>query len=681
MRKKFKLYIIYASLLAIILLALYSLLFFSGRINTYQPIIIKNYDNKPVNFIAYGITLFGRKVLLINKGDTCLYSNYSFYKSIIIHYQKEKQSYKHNIFLYIGNIGYKYEIVGNNIFIKPACDRGDISYLGALVSVFHWSIFQKILILFFCLCFILFILFFQEKLLNLFRNRQCLIKIPQYFIKIPLYHLALIVLGFTIIIIDLSYYFSNYEPSIQYNIDSNWVFILLIILYVIYSYIYTILIIHKKYYLQKFLSHIFMLVISSYLIIHILNIGVQTYGDTPTYTQFLPMRPPIYPLYLYFFQHIIVSNFIMLVTNGFLGIISAYLLSSFIIQKSFQNKFLLPVIFLIFLLPYFRFLSPETSLANVLIAESITYPLFLIVIYTLCKLIYSNFSLKHIIFLNISILLLLLTRGHFTCPIYIIIIILILILFIKKHHNKFKFIYIFLTTIFLLNIIQITYFHKLFGVSKTSALNSTQYIQIAGRPFYISKQSDSALFIGENKKIFKEISDSLDVYNLRFNENTDIKNCCPTYMQKYEAILWKVSFPIFKKHQKIYDWFEIDKTARQFSLKIIQNHFSDYIKTTYIHLKTVWWTKINYLEYFIISIFLVVFFGYFYIRNNHPLNLLIVLVLIMQSSKIALVALTAFLAYRYLFYFDFVFLIIAILCVNYMLKKILFKQTCHYLSV
>ena len=476
--------------------------------------------------------------------------------------------------------------------------------------------------------------------------------------KASFYQTANILTGYSIFIFFLAIFATH-----QINFKHETFFITTaLLIYTVYTFLY-----HFSHNLsvKKVLPCFFSTIISVFMIFYIINTGAEIHEDTSSYTLFQPMRYVIYPIFLFFFRHIVVSDILMLVTNASLGIISAYLLSNFILKKSFPDNFHLPVIFLILLMPYLRIFPPAYSLANVLIAESIAYALFLLFIYALCKLIDHDFRAKNILFFNMTILLILLTRGQFTYSLYLVIFILVIFLFIKKHPNKFKFLYIFLISAIVLNFIQITYSYLTIGVLKTSAVGG---VQLTGRAFFVSKQRDTALFTGNEKRIYKEISDSLDAKKLRYNPIAFDKYPYD-YFKTYEQIIWDVGFSILKKHQKVYDWHEIDRSSKFFAFKIIRSNSADYIKTALTDLKTTSWGIINFLDYLILDFFLIVLFGVFYFIKKDSSYLIITLVLIMQASQIILVTLTVSPGYRFVFYYDFVFLIIVILFANYLLKK------------
>ncbi len=144
MNNKSKILILSALTIFFVVISAFSWLYYSGRINTYQPIIIRNANNKPIDFKVYGTTPFGRVFPFVQRDSLSASCYYSFCRQIEIRFQADNNFINHNIIIEIGNTKYSYQIIGNNKFIKPVLDRGDINYCKALFSVLQWYIFKLI---------------------------------------------------------------------------------------------------------------------------------------------------------------------------------------------------------------------------------------------------------------------------------------------------------------------------------------------------------------------------------------------------------------------------------------------------------------------------------------------------------------------------------------------------------
>jgi len=145
MRRIIKVLLVTGFIILIVGLSAFSWLYYSGRINTYQIITITNTDSSAVNFKAFGISPFGRKIPFEQKDSCTLFSYFSFLKQVEIYFNEEDETCKHDFIIDIGNIKYHYTITGNKPFIKPFPDRGNILYGDALLSVTQWTIVKKAL--------------------------------------------------------------------------------------------------------------------------------------------------------------------------------------------------------------------------------------------------------------------------------------------------------------------------------------------------------------------------------------------------------------------------------------------------------------------------------------------------------------------------------------------------------
>lgn len=137
MKVRYKILLIIAAVSSSVFLAVYSVLYFTGRINTFEPVTVNISGCDKA--VVYGISPFGRKIPFIKTGDSSFYSNYSFFRTIAINSDSRNYSNYHLITMKIGYKKYFYSWKGTSTFIKPYDDKGDLNYFKALISIFHWG--------------------------------------------------------------------------------------------------------------------------------------------------------------------------------------------------------------------------------------------------------------------------------------------------------------------------------------------------------------------------------------------------------------------------------------------------------------------------------------------------------------------------------------------------------------
>lgn len=238
--------------------------------------------------------------------------------------------------------------------------------------------------------------------------------------------------------------------------------------------------------------------ISLILLSFILIKGGLIHPDTKSYLEFEMQRPLIYPIFLYFFDTIWSNHIIIIFAIGLFGLISAHLLSKKINSVFLTSKLYEVVFFITLLLPY---VFNEYLVANYLLAESISYPFFIMFVYYTIRVFESNYQKPAIVKLLILSSLLVLTRGQFVI-IYPALIILAMYPLIFKSKTKFFFAIAVVLSFIFTNIIDSTYHLIVHG--KFEKTNFGGYM-LSGNALYSSIPSDSVLFDDAKKEIFKSI--------------------------------------------------------------------------------------------------------------------------------------------------------------------------------
>lgn len=140
-------------------------LYYSERINTYQPITVTFENNKDANELqVYGVSPFGRQINFQKVDSYTFRSYYSFFKQVVINptckiINPQEKHFK----IVVGNHVYNYTIQENKTFTKPDSDRGNIGFFSAFFSLYQWTSVRFVLNTYIGLiCFLIIIFYFKK---------------------------------------------------------------------------------------------------------------------------------------------------------------------------------------------------------------------------------------------------------------------------------------------------------------------------------------------------------------------------------------------------------------------------------------------------------------------------------------------------------------------------------------
>ncbi len=324
--------------------------------------------------------------------------------------------------------------------------------------------------------------------------------------------------------------------------------------------------------LKKININFLKFIISFFLLLLIIVNGGIIHPDTKSYLDFAMQRPLIYPIFLYLFDTIWSTHIILILTCGLIGLVSAHLLSKKINSIFFTSNLIEVFYFLILLLPY---IINEYLVANYLLAESISYPLFMLFLYYSISVLESNYQKHNIIKLLIISSLLILTRGQFVI-IYPAIVILGIYSLIIQKKKKFLFIILSILAFFITNIVDSSY--HLIKHGKFEKTNFGGYM-LSGNALYSSLPSDSTLFENSDRELFKNISENIEKNKLRYTfviNETD-QNRKIHYFESFDNIIWREG--VNKGFDKYIE--SIKKTSQN------NNSYNDTIQSIQNILKTI----------------------------------------------------------------------------------------------
>ncbi len=269
------------------------------------------------------------------------------------------------------------------------------------------------------------------------------------------------------------------------------------------------------------------------LVIFVIYKGAIYHPDSALYINFWVYRPMLYPLYINVMTHIPGAYHLIPFFNICMAIIPFWALVQLLIKKYSLNNLFLPVLIMVLSYPY---IDSQLLTANFLIAESLSYPLFIFTCYYIIKMFEYDFSKKYIFRFILTFSLLIFTRGQFAF-IYPVICLIFLHLIINKHPNKYIFLFSFIASIMLQQIMDRSYHWVVNNRFESTSLGC---VVMSGAALYVSKDSDTTGLYGNKKEIFKDISAYLNKNHLRmcFAESTKEKDIFIHYYDSFDPIIF-----------------------------------------------------------------------------------------------------------------------------------------------
>ena len=391
--------------------------------------------------------------------------------------------------------------------------------------------------------------------------------------------------------------------------------------------------------------------------------GIQILPDSNSYINMFPLRPPLYPLIISIFHNFNTNQYLKLL------LIFQILLCSYAIYffcKNLKLLFKLPlhIIFLISLLcsaPYFIFYN----LANYIISDAVSYPLFLITLSFFLNAIVRN-NIKPLTISFIFIIFLILSRKQMLFFYPIIIFLLLYFYLIQKEIRKriiLLFVF-FIISVILTNLIERIYFLKIHN--KFATVPATG-IQLATPAFYVSNQLDSVLFSDKEERlyfntVYQTISDSNWTLqaNTRMNRKTGLSHYFIVYNNICHNVIENEAQKLFHKaflSNTMNGYLLTDRLTLKIAFKLIN-------KNKWMFLKLYIMNIINGLGGKHYSIFFFLLFCisiYIYIKKRDVSAFLFIMIYFLCLSNVFMVALVEPTdIYRYFIYNDVAMLSIII---------------------
>ncbi len=402
--------------------------------------------------------------------------------------------------------------------------------------------------------------------------------------------------------------------------------------------------------LNKWLN-IFFLFVFLISVANSIRLGILFFPDSDGYLKMELFRSCGYPIFLSLHKIIFGSYYLkMVVVSQFL--ISFYAIFSFLntIQKFvLKNIFFVGVLFLLLVMPFFY----EIKLPNCILSESISYPLYLIILSNLFCYIQSK-KTKHLIFSIILTVFLVLVRGQF---LFLTVVFLLVFIVLNKMEILKKInltITVFILSIpFLVTFIDIA-FHA--TVHKKAVTTPWVGIQIATMPFFLSNASDVAAFDDlEQKKYFNFLYQKLHQKKLLFSQMDPNLDQMDYYKLVYTSISNYTINPdgeqFFEKAKSIDEkTIQNDKFSAQMFWPLLQKHKLEFVK---LYFKNLGYGFGN-TKYLLLFMLLLTVSFWFLVQKSNPIFWFIFIVCLCNIGNVMLVGLAETCMSRYCFYNNWV---------------------------
>ncbi|MFD2542156.1 hypothetical protein ACFSSB_07490 [Lacinutrix gracilariae] len=395
----------------------------------------------------------------------------------------------------------------------------------------------------------------------------------------------------------------------------------------------------------------------------VVNKPILTFKDSSGYLNMIILRSAGYPIFLYVLKKTFGAYFnlaIIILQFTFGAYAIRFLIYSLKKQYSLNNLWYI-LLLIILLIPYVY----NQNLANVILSESLTYPLYLI-----CTAFFITAFLekkaKHLVLSLPVLLLLILTRSQFLFLIPVAIIILLYNSFTNKKFQNKGLLLLLIAFPFITSLLDKTY-HKI--VHNEFVNTPWTGIHLITPAFYVSDKEDYAIFDSEEEQLFfKNTYADLYVKHLTTNNLLDEKysgNDISTYINKYPEI---ANSTIFISGKKTYNntvnedkqLIAIDRLTKKMTVPLILNNFKKWIS---IYVK-------NFVHAFgnakyTLLFFVLLIFSLYQTKKESKGYKIICLLTLLTLSNVALVSIGMHTIKRFTFYNDWVIFLVIFILFNF----------------
>ncbi len=394
-----------------------------------------------------------------------------------------------------------------------------------------------------------------------------------------------------------------------------------------------------------------------------------THPDSLGYINADLIRSFGYPMFLAIHKIIFGSQYLAVVSFSqcLFILISAYIFTKTIEKHLIYNKLYVFLLFVILLVPIFF----ETKVANSILSEGISYSLYLLFLSCFFEIVFTpNPKVKYFVISVLLVFLLINTRGQFL----FLIPFLILILALKHYHKKidtkkFYLLFVLIIVIPIISILTDKTYHKI----KHNHFVSTPWtgIQLAALPFFLSQEEDATLFKNDTEKkyflfVYKKIKKQKlllsqlnpDEYDYDFYAK-NYTTICNTTLSEYGELF-------FKNDNALVRTVKNDKITIKIALILLKQHP---IKWGTFVVKNLY-NGFYSISYFVTLIFLLFISFAYYLKTKAKLFFVVAFLSLLVFLNLVLIALVEPIIARYIFYNNWVFLVIITFLIENSTQKI-----------
>lgn len=398
--------------------------------------------------------------------------------------------------------------------------------------------------------------------------------------------------------------------------------------------------------------------------------GAIYYPDSYAFLEMEFNRSPVYNIFLKFFTLVFDDNFefpLIIVQYGFIIIAVNYFINT--IKKSFSISFLwLIIVQIILLAPYIYF----HNVANNILSEAISYPLFLI-LFSLTLKMFIEEDLKCVFAVSAVLFFLIFTRSQFMAAFPVIILVVLYVGYMQKNiFANWKFLILLLLVPLLTSLTEKIYNKLTYGYFVNSTLGNVVAIS---SPFYIANERDqSVLNTEEENAYFEIVYESLkdakltraDAIFSEDNYEDDYVYYHKNFVEICNLRIQGLGLAFFKnKGLNFYEQnIALNKLCSKMVIPLIRQNFKIWTK---LSLKNLNHAFGSFRQMFLFFMLLVYALFSLKKRNNNIYKLTVLSIMLMFANN-AFIALVIHSIERYVFYFDWVIFVIVILLLNEILK-------------
>ena len=392
-----------------------------------------------------------------------------------------------------------------------------------------------------------------------------------------------------------------------------------------------------------------------------LSAGVRLEGDSGSYIDGSILRSPLYPLIIKLFSSIDSSLYLLIFFQLMLGLFAIHMFLD-ALRKIFDLDFIVQALVLAFIaLPYyFITVNQRFFIGNLIMTESICYPLFLLAAAAIIRAAIEQRLRFYLHFILLTALLVL-TRRQFLF-LYPFFVIVWLTLFFQKERIPFSRLMlmgVFILSIIATNLLERTYQYIRDDRFRTIPFTGRQLLVI---PMFVAREDDKDLFDDEDRRDIFSL-----IYRYMADEeitSTDLGSVSLNVYNAYERHYNHISHYLIPGSARAvlgerYDEYRMDEHAVQISLALIKRHFKDYLR---VYLKNI---EVNSgkkaIVFFFFFLFVLTLINYTRLRSK--ILLILLFAFIMQMGNYMLIALVEPIIWRYTVYTNQVLFVLVALCV------------------